>query len=96
MQISIPGRYILNVLMILILLGCSSDLASNYKANRVSNKPQKQKLHKDVWYWKDTFSDAEKKKLMIWIKNVRRATRQLFGDYPFDVHFYMKRRGKRF
>jgi len=44
------------------------------------------------WYWKDSFSLEEKKKLKEWLISVTDATISTLGRYPFELDFYMHRR----
>lgn len=48
--------------------------------------------HADIhWHWEDSFSEAEKARLMQWITETVAGVEKLVAPYPFDVHIRFHR-----
>ena len=44
-----------------------------------------------IWHWEDSFSEAERDKLMAWVEETAAAVEDFVTPYPFDVHIHFHR-----
>ena len=46
-----------------------------------------------IWHWEDRFNPEETLKVESWLNSVTNAVESTLGTYPFDLHYFIYRRG---
>lgn len=73
-------------------LSCNNDMDKpSARKNNSIIESEKIKSSKLFWHWEDNFTTSEKTKIKKYITKVTKATFNILGTYPFDIHYYFHR-----
>ena len=80
-------------ILFLILGGISCDSQGDNAliGQEISERKVKEKPLKTTWHFSKDYTNAEKQRIKKWLRFNLRSVYSVLGEYPFRVHFYLKK-----